>query len=78
MLRRSGGIKNLRPQCLVSCFKCRGIYATGRLENPLNCLVCRGRLMLASARRQIAVDWTAAYRRCLGSVLDTRQPHTGW
>lgn len=40
-----------------------GSYRKDRLENRLNHLVCRGRLPLATARRAIAADWIAAYKR---------------
>lgn len=50
-----------------------GSYAKDRLENRLNHLVCRGRLSLASARRRIATNWIAAYRRFLGPVPDNRR-----
>jgi hypothetical protein len=38
-------------------------YRKDRLENRLNHLVCRGRLSLRAARRAIARNWVAAYRR---------------
>jgi hypothetical protein len=37
-----------------------------RLENRLRRDVCRGRLSLRAAQRQIAGDWVAAYRHLLG------------
>ncbi|MHB1871753.1 MAG: hypothetical protein ACYCT1_13010 [Steroidobacteraceae bacterium] len=40
-----------------------GSYRKDRLENRLNHLVCSGRLRLAAARRAIARNWIAAYRR---------------
>ncbi len=40
-----------------------GSYRKDRLENRLRWLVCHGRLRLATARRWIATDWIAAYRR---------------
>ena len=55
-----------------------GSYAKDRLENRLNHLVCRGQLTLASARRQIAANWIAAYRRFLGPVPDNRPPRYRW
>lgn len=55
-----------------------GSYAKDRLENRLNHLVCRGQLTLASARRQIAANWVAAYRRFLGRVPDNRPPRYRW
>lgn len=38
------------------------------LENRLHDLVCAGRLSLASAQRQEATDWVAAYRRYVGGT----------
>ena len=35
------------------------------LENRLNSLVCAGRLRLATAQREIASNWIAAYRRLI-------------
>lgn len=55
-----------------------GSYAKDRLENRLNHMVCRGRLSLASARRMIASNWVAAYRRFLGPVPDNRRPRNPW
>ena len=55
-----------------------GSHAKDRLESRLNHLVCRGRLSLASARRRIAMDWIAAYRRFLGPVPNNRRPHYRW
>ena len=40
-----------------------GSYRKDRLENRLRRLVCDRRLSLATARRRIASDWIAAYRR---------------
>ena len=40
-----------------------GSYRKDQLENRLNHLVCRGRITLAVARRAIARNWIAAYRR---------------
>lgn len=50
-----------------------GSYAKDRLENRLNHLVFREQLTLASARRQIATNWIAAYGRFLGRVPDNRR-----
>lgn len=41
-------------------------YAKDRLENRLHGLVCRGRMPLAQAQRDIAGDWIAAYKRYIG------------
>ncbi len=43
-----------------------GSYAKDRLENKLHTLVCRGRVPLAEAQRDIASDWIAAYKRYVG------------
>ncbi len=43
-----------------------GSYAKDRLEDRMHELVCRGRLPLAQAQREIATDWIAAYRRYVG------------
>jgi len=40
-----------------------GSYRKDRLENRLNHLVCARRITLAAARRAIARNWIAAYRR---------------
>ena len=43
-----------------------GSYTKDRLENRLHTLVCRGRLPLAQAQRDIATDWIAAYKHYVG------------
>lgn len=43
-----------------------GSYAKDRLENKLHTLVCRGRVPLAQAQRDISSDWIAAYKRYIG------------
>ena len=50
-----------------------GSYAKDRLENRLNELVCDGELPLEAARRAIAGDWIAAYRRYIGAVPDNEK-----
>lgn len=52
-----------------------GSYAKDRLENRLHTLVCRGRLPLVQAQREIASDWIAAYRRYLGPTPVSRRRH---
>jgi hypothetical protein len=42
-------------------------HVKDRLENYLHREVCAGRLPLATAQREIAQDWVAAYRQHLGS-----------
>ena len=49
-----------------------GSYAKDRLENRLHTLVCRGRLPLAQAQREIAGNWIVAYKRYVGA-----QPRPG-
>lgn len=43
-----------------------GSYAKDHLENKLHTLVCRGRVPLAQAQRDISSDWIAAYKRYVG------------
>lgn len=43
-----------------------GSYTKDRLEDRLHALVCRGRLPLAVAQRDIARDWISAYKRYVG------------
>ena len=43
-----------------------GSYTKDKLENKLHTLVCRGRVPLAQAQRDIASDWIAAYKRYVG------------
>jgi hypothetical protein len=38
-------------------------------------LVCRHRLRLGAARRMMARNWIAAYRRFIGPQPDNRRPH---
>ena len=45
-----------------------GSYAKDRLENRLHTLVCRGRIPLAVAQREIATNWRAAYKRYVGLI----------
>jgi len=52
-----------------------GSYAKDRLENRLHRLVCRGRLPLAQAQREIAGDWIGAYRRYVGPYPSARRRH---
>jgi hypothetical protein len=52
-----------------------GSFAKDRLEYKLNQLVCDGTLPLDEARKAIATDWTAAYRRYLGPAPDNRPLH---
>ena len=43
-----------------------GFHQKDQLENTMHSLVCSGRLGLADAEQQIAVNWYAAYVRYLG------------
>ena len=45
-----------------------GSYTKDRLEDRLHALVCRGRMPLTQAQRDIASDWIAAYKRYVGST----------
>jgi hypothetical protein len=63
-LSGSNSIKNLWPQSNhTSPWNAR---AKDRLEARLRDLVCGGQLDLATAQREIANDWTEAYRRYVG------------
>jgi hypothetical protein len=50
-----------------------GSYSKDRLEDRLHAMVCRGRLPLAIAQRDIARDWIAAYREYIGPT-----PYRRW
>lgn len=52
-----------------------GSYAKDRLENRLHALICRGRVPLAQAQRDIASDWIAAYKRYVGTNPAPRRRH---
>jgi hypothetical protein len=56
----SNAIANLWPEHYYNPW---GARTKDRLENKLHALVCAGRLALASAQRQEASNWIAAYRR---------------
>ncbi len=43
-----------------------GAYTKDRLEDRLHALVCRGRVPLALAQREISRDWIAAYKQYVG------------
>jgi hypothetical protein len=60
----SNAIRNLWPEPYAGRW---GARTKDVLENRLHELVCDGRLSLASAQRQEAQDWVAAYRRYVGS-----------
>jgi hypothetical protein len=60
----SNVIPNLWPEPYAGVW---GARTKDVLENRLHELVCEGRLALASAQRQEARDWVAAYRRYVGS-----------
>jgi hypothetical protein len=57
----SNSIKNLWPQSYRT--KSWNARVKDRLENRLHELVCSGQLDLATAQRDIATDWIAAYKR---------------
>lgn len=52
-----------------------GSYAKDQLENKLHTLVCRGRVPLAQAQRDIASDWIAAYKRYVGPNPSSGRRH---
>lgn len=56
----SNAIANLWPEHYYNPW---GARTKDRLENKLHALVCAGRLTLASAQRQEASNWIAAYKR---------------
>lgn len=60
----SNALANLWPQSYRTRPWNAGVK--DRLENELHRLVCRGQLDLGTAQREIAGDWTAAYRRHFG------------
>jgi len=60
----SNVIRNLWPEPYAGRW---GARTKDILENRLHELVCEGRLALATAQRQEARDWVAAYRRYVGS-----------
>jgi len=54
-----------------------GSYAKDGFENHLRSLVCAGRLSLASAQREIAVNWVTYWRAWKGTSGGTAAPPTG-
>lgn len=60
-----GNPKNLWPEPHVAQGGW-GSRTKDRLENKLHRLVCSGQLSLAAARRMIATNWIAAYKRFIG------------
>jgi|SRR5581483_399596 len=61
----SNAIANLYPEPGAGPF---GYRAKDRLENRLHRLVCSGAMSLQAARRGIAADWEALYRRVFGAA----------
>ncbi|HET9147562.1 MAG TPA: hypothetical protein VFN77_05900 [Acetobacteraceae bacterium] len=51
-----------------------GSYAKDRLEGRMARLVCRHEITLRRARRMMARNWIAAYRRFIGPRPDNRRP----
>jgi hypothetical protein len=70
----SNAIRNLWPEPYAGRW---GAGTKDVLENRLHGLVCEGRLALASAQRQEARDWVAAYRRYVGSAPSTPSGSVG-
>jgi len=60
----SNDIHNLWPEPYAGRW---GARTKDAVENRLHDLVCAGRLSLASAQRQEAANWVAAYRRYVGA-----------
>jgi hypothetical protein len=70
----SNAIRNLWPEPYAGRW---GARTKDVLENRLHQLVCDGQLALASAQRQEASDWVAAYRRYVGSPPSTSSGSVG-
>jgi hypothetical protein len=70
----SNAIRNLWPEPYAGRW---GARTKDVLENRLHELVCEGRLASASAQRQEANDWVAAYRRYVGSPPSTSSGSAG-
>jgi hypothetical protein len=70
----SNVIRNLWPEPYAGVW---GARTKDVLENRLHDLVCEGRLALASAQRQEASDWVAAYRKYVGSSPPTSSGSVG-
>jgi hypothetical protein len=67
----SNAIANLFPE---SGSGPASYHAKDRLERRLRSLVCSGRISLDSARKGIAKNWTALYRRVFGSQTAAQGP----
>jgi len=63
--------KNLwpEPRHVVGGF---GADAKDKIENELHHLVCRGKIPLAEAQREIAENWIAAYKKYGGESVGSR------
>lgn len=62
----SNSIRNLWPESAIT--QPLNSHTKDRIENKLHPLVCAGPLSLEQAQREIAADWTAAYRHYLGPL----------
>lgn len=62
----SNSIRNLWPQSYVT--QPLNARVKDRVENRLHALVCSGRVPAEQAQREIAADWTAAYRKYVGPL----------
>ena len=49
-----------------------GTRTMDKLEDRLHALTCAVRLWLEQARREIAADWIAAYRKYVGAAVLAR------
>lgn len=61
----SNALTNLWPEHYYAPW---GARTKDRLENKLHALVCAGQLALASAQRQEAANWIAAYKRYVSAT----------
>ena len=63
----SNSVKNLWPQSYLT--QPWNAHVKDALENRLHSEVCKGHLDLATAQREIATDWIAAYQRYFHTQL---------
>ena len=71
----SNSIRNLWPQSTKT--SPWNSYVKDALERKLHKLVCGGQLDLKTAQREIASDWTEAYKKSAGSTLSVVRIHSG-
>ncbi len=63
----SNSIKNLWPESYLT--SPWNAHVKDRLENELHRLICNGQLDMATAQRDIATDWIAAYKKYFHTTL---------